>query len=224
MLSPETSLNSAQEKQAVLYYFGTLYYLIGSFPCEGAEVLQRNGYRSHAWVESLYELAADFGCFGREEPTKVVLPFEAIQPFITPEIVALVCLADDLLRVAYYEYLIIQLRSQMLGGFYANRKSERILKQIRQVRKKLYFQKKEYLRIAYGKSFKGIRKSYDMNRVYSGNVLQKNLLETFEFVPIVSRLYPRDPFAADLSPISRLYRKYKDIFLLCKESDSLPPV
>ena len=96
MLSPETSLNSAQEKQAVLCYFGTLYYLIGSFPCEGAEVLQRNGYRSHAWVESLYELAADFGCFGREEPTKVVLPFEAIQPFITPEIVAVIVYASRL--------------------------------------------------------------------------------------------------------------------------------
>lgn len=224
MLTPDITLDSTQEEQAALYYFGTLYYLIGQFPCEGAEILRcNNGFRNRAWVESFFKLAADYGCFGREKPTKVILPFEAIQTIITPEIIALVCLADDLLRATYYEHCLIELRTQILGGFYADRKHERILKQLRQARQKIYVQKKVYLRLAYGKNLKGIRDSYDMNETSHPDTLKKNLLDTFDFVPIVSRCYPRDLFAADLSPLSRIYRKYEEVFSLCKESDSLPP-
>ena len=224
MLTPDITLNSTQEEQAALYYFGTLYYLMWQFPCEGREILRHNGFRCQAWVESLFKVAADHGCFGRKEPTKVTLPFKAVRTAITPEIVALTCLADDILRAAYYERYLIELRIQILDGFHATRKTERRLERIRQARQKFHIQKKEYLRIAYGKSLKGVRESYDINVINPRDELQKNLLDTFDFVPIVSQLYPREPFSADLSPISRIYRKYEDVFPLCKESDSLPPV
>lgn len=222
MLTPVHAFSSTQEEQAVLYYFGTLYYLMWHFPCEGEQILQRNGFRNRAWAESLFKLGADYGCFGRESPRKVILPFEAIQPIIPQEIIALACLADDVLRATYYERILIELRTRILSGFYATRKCERILKQLRQARRKIYLQKKEYLRIAYGKSLKVIRRSYDMNEISSEDVLQRHLLDTFAFIPTAIQLFPRDSFAADLSPLSRIYHKYEEIFSLCKESDSLP--
>lgn len=223
MLTPEITLDSTQKEQAVLYYFGTLYYLMWQFPCEGAEILQHEGFHNRAWVESLFKLAADYGCFGRETPTKVILPFEAVRTIITPEIVARVCLADDVLRTTYYEYRLIELRTQIFSNLDANYRFDYILKRIRQACQKIRAQKKRYLRIAYGKSTKSIRKSYSMSNIRTGDALQYNLLNTFDFIPVVSSLYPRSS-AIDLAPLSRIRRKYQDVFSLCEESDSSPPV
>lgn len=204
----------------VLEYLGTLYQLAYRFRCSGEEILQHNGFRSQAWVESLFMVAAKNHCFaGANCPNG--LPFRAIQPLITGEIVAHFCLAGDLLETAFYEHLLFQ-QSQKLNSLAQTRANIEISKQLQLARQKFARQKAEFIKLAYGpKPAKKIINMYNVCLIAKDNKMQQEILLTLEVMPTVFQLYPRDENTPDMAPVRKLCRKYIRLFTICAESEAL---
>jgi len=194
----------------VLEYFGTLYEVASNFHCTGEMILQHNGFRSRVWVESLFELAANSGCLEG-------LPFEAIQPLITQEIVAHFCLANDILETAFYEYSLFK-QYQELQSLPPAKLTNQTLKELRIARRKFCSQKMEYLNLAYGLKLASKSKcTYDVCTVYKRDAMQQNILLALELMPIVYQAYPRNENTADMAPVRKLCRKYIRLFTICTE-------
>lgn len=198
----------------VVDFLGTLYRLASSFAVDAEFLLQYPGFRSRPWVEALFEVGAHYGCFKG-------VPFEALQPYITQNIVALFCLADDIMEAAFYEHCLIKRREEILRHPDRTREDEQILKRLREARLKFMNQKKSYLKLAFAgtKVPKRLKRTFDLNVVVRGDQLQQEIHHTIEGMPHVFEFYPRND-SSDLAPLSRLYIKYSQLFAQSEESDS----
>lgn len=198
----------------VVDFLGTLFRLAGNFAVDTEFLLQHPGFRSRSWVEALFEVGASYGCFKG-------VPFEALQPYITQNIVALFCLAGDIMEASFYEYFLIKRREEILRRPDRTREDEQILKRLREARIKFVNQKKAYLKLAFAgtKVPKEMKRAFDLNVIIRGDQLQREVRHTIEGMPHVFEFYPRDN-SSDLAPLSRLYIKYSQLFAQSEESDS----
>lgn len=113
------------------------------------------------------------------------LPFRAIQPLITGEIVAHFCLASDILETAFYEHLLFQ-QSQKLNSLAQTKANIEISKQLQLARQKFARQKAEFIKLAYGpKTAKKIINMYNVCLIAKDNKMQQEILLTLEVMPTV---------------------------------------
>lgn len=204
---------------AVLEYFGTLYEMVGNFTIDGERLLNLYaGYNDRKWVEALFRVAADSGCFRRPDlPIERALPFSVVRPLITNYMIADFCLADDILEAAFYEYILSYYQKRLISLQPATHEIRQTIKNLRRARLAFAEQKCAYLEIAYLKRVP--HKVYRLFEVcnYSRHSVAKNdLVATLEVMPAVFEKYPRHE-SVDLSPVSKLYRKHFKIFAFCDE-------
>ncbi len=219
-LNLDTLVQSNLSDNCVLEYFGTLYEIAYQFRCTGEEILRHNGFRSRAWVESLFAVAARNRCFASTHNPNG-LPFEAIRPLITPEIVAHICLANDLLETTFYEYLLFQ-QQQMLNNLPQTKASAQALKQIHTVRRKFATEKTVFLKLAYGpKPTSQVVNIYNDFSTSKKNKLRQDVLLALELMPVVFQIYPREDNTADMARVQKLCRKHIRLFTICSDSEEL---
>lgn len=206
--------------QAVLEYLGTLF-LIGTYcPANGEQILSQGpGYNSKTWVESLFKVAADCGCFRRPRMSiERALPFVAVRPLITPGLTAEFCLSDDILQAIYYEHLCFTYYRHINRSSNIAHRLKRVLPDLHDARHEFCHQKQQYLRVAHrGKVPRRIYKFFDMDFDDNHPGLKAEFLPTFAIMSSVMRLCPR-PVTSDLIPLSDLCRKNAQLLALCDEA------
>ena len=202
----------------ILEYFCTLYEMIPGFCISGEEILRQKGYRNRVWVETLFEVAARNHCFITEK-CPGGLPFRAVQPFITQDMVADFCLANNILEAAFYEYQMFQ-QCQKLSSL-RPKSSNQAIKDLHIAKRKFRKCKMKYISLAYGhEPAEGIVRIYDTCVVAQNNKMQQNVIAALELMPIVFKLCPRDENAADTVSIRKLCRKYIRLFNICAEFEN----
>lgn len=215
MISLEIITQHNLSEHCVLEYFGTLYEIISQFSCTGEEILRRNGFRSRAWVESLFAIAAEHRCFANVNCPQG-LPFGAIRPLITPELVAVFCLASDLMEATFYERLLAE-QYQQLSCQQSN-SNQQLIKGLRVARRKFNRQKLKYMDLAYGPHRESyIDEAFDVCSKVAENRLQRDIWFSTEIMPIVFQVCPRGENVTDLAPVDKLCRKYIHYFTICTE-------
>lgn len=202
----------------VLEYFGTLYEVISQFRCSGEEILQRrNGFRSRAWVESLFKVAAEHHCFANRNCPQG-LPFEVVQPLITQDLVAYICLAADILETMFYERLLFQQHQELSSRNSSSKAVKETLKTLRIARRKFCKCKMEYIDLAYGpKPARHLVGMYDVCTVHKHDLIQQDIMLALDLMPIVFQTCPRNETAAEMVPVMKLCRKYIRLFDISAE-------
>lgn len=198
-------------KNCILEYFATLWEMSSGFCCTGAEILEQNGFRNRAWAESLFRVAAEQHVFANcNLPSG--LPFEAVQPLITDEIVAYLCLADDILEAAFYERLINEQR-QYDHDFSSRSAQKSYFRTLKIAKRKFREQKQKYLKLAYSDKIpQQFQRAYEVDTPQSRSNLQRSVWLALDLLPIVYELNPRDKDATDKSRLMGLWRKYAHLF------------
>lgn len=205
---------------ATVAFFSTLFEMAGFFSTDGERILRTyNGYRNRKWVEALFEKTANCGYFRRSMITYgKSLPYSAIEPLITNELIADFCLADDLLKSLYYEYQIYHYQQCFTATPKIPHTVRHCLKELCAARLAFRRQKLSYLRIAYcSRVPRKIHKLYDASRCTQEFIGEIDLDAVFSIMPIIFELYPRDT-ASDAAPLSKLCRKYARLIAFCDEA------
>ena len=151
--------------EAILEYIGTLAFVDTTFPANGEYIINQGpGYNSRNWVESLFAVAAQSECFRSPSmPIEKALPFATIQPLITKNLVAEICLTSDIIQALYYEYQLLYCRKIINEATGIPRQTKKLLVDLRKACLEFNRQKQKYLRIAYcGKVPRKARKLYDL--------------------------------------------------------------
>lgn len=84
----------------VVLYFKVLYEIAREFTCTGEEVLKIPQHHDRPWADQLFEILTRRQAFGSN------IDFHDIAPLLNREIIALFCLADDILMTLSYEFAL----------------------------------------------------------------------------------------------------------------------
>lgn len=212
--------------KALVAFLSTLMEMLGYFSVDGERILHDcNGYRNRKWVEALFEVAANEGYFRKPSMrAEDALPYAVVQPLITNELIADICLADNLLKALYHEYLFYDYQLKFTNAPKVPHTVRRHMKELRSARQDFCRQKTIYLRIAYrGRVPRKYRSLYDVANCTQEFVGEIKLDSIFSIMPTISQLHPRDN-ASDAIPISKLCRKYASLRAFCDEAIASLPV
>lgn len=200
----------------VLDYFGTLYEMASDFSCAGIDLARRKGFCSRAWVEAFFRKAAENHCFANESCPQG-LPFQAIRPLITDDIIALFCLANDILEAAFYEHQLLQ-QQKIVNTWPSDKTNRQLLQRLRLARRKFLRQKKLYLELAYGHGRAQIVEHiYDVTIEPRVNSMQRDIRFALDIMPIVVQTHPRDDHGSDRAPLNKLCRKHARLFTIATD-------
>lgn len=146
------------------------------------------------------------------------LPFEVVQPLITQDLVAYICLAADILETMFYERLLFQQHQELSSRNSSSKAVKETLKTLRIARRKFCKCKMEYIDLAYGpKPARHLVGMYDVCTVHKHDLIQQDIMLALDLMPIVFQTCPRNETAAEMVPVMKLRRKYIRLFDISAE-------
>lgn len=201
-------------------YYAAIHELFGYFTIYGEQIRERHhGYDDRRWIRGLVKVTADVGFFRRPGMRIEHAPsFSDIWPLITADLVADYCLADDLLRSLYFEYLLYDYQKTFAAAPKTPHTVQRRLKEISSARRDFRLQKYRYLRVAYhGHVPRKVQNKFQVEvcgHTFMGGI---DLLAVYSGMPIVLEEHPRRN-TADNESLSKLCRKHESLFAFCDEA------
>lgn len=196
------------------------------FPVEGETILRRPGYRDYDWVMKLLStmrplLQALPGAQPDDPPELrklrgfLRIPDDEFDALLSHEIVATLCLADNVLSAMYHEYILRQ-QCQFLAKTHADDKDTRAqLRHLRTAAEKFRKLKAQFL----GFAFQGQPGPKQLVR-FDARVVDRvcpAFADAFIAAPVVLRHCPRH-LTADWSQITNLRTKFRHEIALCEQT------
>lgn len=204
----------------VVLYFKVLYEIACEFTCTGGEVAKIPQHYDRLWADQLFEILTRRQAFGS------CVDFHDVAPLLNREIIALFCLADDILMTSSYEFILRNQVEELVTAPKTN--ANRLLKnrlttasqKLRRVRCNT-FQKLAYgdevpnsMRLMWRCVFKNHHEILDRE-------LEErcaDLITALRTAPIVYEYIPRSPGSRP-AVLSRLVKRYRSDIDNCVQKE-----
>lgn len=186
------------------------------FTVSGEEVLEQIGYRDHNWAANLLQGVAPLGNHvGRGGLHAFATP-EA-EALLTGEVVALLCLADNVVTALYHEYILHEHAAHVASSPCLSKDQRSEIRNCQNAATKFRKLKEAFLKIAFPDvPPRDYKIFFDVSII---NAAKRELYYALAGAPIVYRELPRY-LTADYSKITKLRQKYRDYIYVSELSRS----
>lgn len=213
-------------------YFTALFNIGMGFTATGEEILAYPGCRDLHWAKSLFAAIKPISKllssnhFPKEQKSNLrvlkALAYasdEEISELLSREIVAIFCLADNVLAALYHEYILYQQYTILAKHTPVSKEDAMTIRQLRWTASKFRKIKKNFLKIAFGGNL-DMAQRMGLEAEFIGS-RTSILHDALVAAPIIYRYCPRY-LTSDWSQITKLRKKYRDRVYYCESKMEIP--